>query len=204
MSDWSRARHLSFCHVQQERPARWCEHVDFCQSDEVIWGTSAPAQKQKYSQESNHAMAQDHSVPLKEIRSTPIRLYLFQLALIEDGTPIPGYLIQTSDGKNILIDTGFPNDDSFLSLDRPPGRGILETTPVVDQLATLGLTPRDIHVLICTHFDPDHSGCHDDFPWSELIVQRAHYEFACAPEHARFALTRPHWDHPSLRYRLVD
>lgn len=138
------------------------------------------------------------------MQSTPVRLYLFQLALIEDGTPIPGYLIQTSDGKNILIDTGFPTDDSFLALDRPPGRGILETTPVVDQLAALGLTPRDIHLLICTHFDPDHAGCHDNFPWSELIVQRAHYEAARAPEQTRFALTRPHWDHPSLRYRFVE
>lgn len=131
---------------------------------------------------------------------TPVRLYLFQLALGEDGTPIPGYLIQTSDGKNILIDTGVPLDGSFI----PNSGHKLHITSVVDQLATLGLTPRDIHFLICTHFDPDHSGCHDAFPWSELIVQRSHYEFARATEDRRFTLTRPHWDSPGLRYRLID
>jgi len=103
---------------------------------------------------------------------------------------MPGYLIQTSDGKNILIDTGVPADGSFI----PNGGGSMYVSSVVGQLAALGLTPRDIHFLVCTHFDPDHSGCHDDFPWSELIVQRAHYEFARATEDERFTLTRPHWE----------
>jgi len=137
-------------------------------------------------------------------KTQPVRLYLLQLALIEDGTPIPGYLIQTSDGKNILIDTGYPTDDAFLARERPKGRSILKITTAVDQLATLGLTPRDIQYLVCTHFDPDHSGGHDAFRWSELIVQRAHYEFARATENERFTLTRPHWDHPDLHYRLID
>ncbi|GHO46899.1 N-acyl homoserine lactonase family protein [Ktedonospora formicarum] len=134
----------------------------------------------------------------------PVRLYLFQLSLIEDGTPIPGYLIQTSDGKNILIDTGYPVDGSMLSCNRPPGRAIRETYPVVDQLAALGLTPHDIHFLVCSHFDPDHSGCHDAFPEAELIVQRRHYEFACATQDDRFTFTRPHWNAPGLCYQLID
>lgn len=132
--------------------------------------------------------------------SHPVRLYLLQLALGEEGTPIPGYLIQMSDGANILVDTGAPLDGSFV----PNGGYTLRLFPVVDQLAALGLTPQDIHLLVCTHFDPDHSGCHDTFQESELIVQRAHYEFARATQDARFILTRPHWDHPGLRYRLVD
>lgn len=135
---------------------------------------------------------------------TPIRLYLLQLALIEDGTPIPGYLIQTSDGKNILIDTGYPTDDAFLARERSKGRSIVKMTTAVDQLTALGLTPRDIQYLVCTHFDPDHSGGHDAFRWSELIVQRTHYEFVHMTENERFALTRPHWDHPDLRYRLIE
>lgn len=137
-------------------------------------------------------------------KTQPVRLYILQLALIEDGTPIPGYLIQTSDGKNILIDTGFPTDEAFLARERPKGRSILKMTTAVDQLADLGLTPRDIHYLICTHFDHDHSGRHDDFRSSELIVQRSHYEFARASTDTRFTLTRPHWDHPDLHYRLID
>lgn len=134
------------------------------------------------------------------LQPTPIRLYLLQLALGEEGTPIPGYLIQTSDGKNILVDTGAPLDGSFT----PNGGHKLHLFSVVDELAALGLTPQDIHYLICTHFDPDHSGGHDLFQWSELIVQRIHYEFARANQDPRFTLTRPHWDHPGLRYRLVE
>lgn len=134
------------------------------------------------------------------LQSTPMRLYLLQLALGEDGTPIPGYLIQTSDGTNILVDTGAPLDGSFT----PNSGHKLHLSSVVDELAALGLTPRDIHLLVCTHFDPDHSGCHDLFLWSELVVQSSHYEFARATQDPRFTLTRPHWDHPDLRYRLVD
>jgi len=132
--------------------------------------------------------------------TTVVRLYLLQLALGDDGTPIPGYLIQTNDGKNILIDSGVPTDGSFV----PMGGQHLKMSPVVDQLTALGLTPRDIHFLVCTHFDPDHSGCHDEFIWSELIVQRTHYEFARASDSPRFILTRSHWDHTGLRYRLVE
>jgi N-acyl homoserine lactone hydrolase len=61
----------------------------------------------------------------------------------------------------------------------------------------------DIDILICTHFDVDHAGYHDSFPNAELIVQREHYELA-RNGHPRFALARAHWDHPALRYRLVD
>ncbi len=133
-------------------------------------------------------------------KPTPLRLYLLQLALIEDGTPIPGYVIQTSDGKNILIDTGPPRDGTYVALDNMS----VHIEDVVEILKTLGLTPRDIDMLVCTHFDSDHSGNHDQFPWSELIVQRAHYEATHATVNERWSITRSHWDHPNLRYRLVD
>ena len=38
-----------------------------------------------------------------------MRLYLMQLGMRLDGTAhIPGYLVQTDDGQNILIDSGLP------------------------------------------------------------------------------------------------
>lgn len=86
--------------------------------------------------------------------------------------PIPGYLIQMSDGKNILVDTGPPRDGTYVALDNMSA----QIEDVVEILNTLELSPHDIDLLICTHFDSDHSGNHDRFPWSELIVQRAHYE----------------------------
>lgn len=131
---------------------------------------------------------------------TPVRLYLLQLALGNEGTPVPGYLIQMSDGRHILVDTGIPLDGSFT----PNGGHGMHVFSVIEQLTALGLTPRDIDMLVCTHFDPDHCGSHEAFPEAEFIVQRSHYEFARASDSPRFTVTRPHWDQPGLRYRLIE
>jgi len=136
----------------------------------------------------------------------PVRLYLIRLIntslAIPTGTleMVTGcYLVQMSDGKNILIDTGLPADYAT-----PPGRPPAENvTNVIDQLAALGLHPDDIDILVCTHFDPDHAGYNDAFPNAEFVVQREYYELA-RNGHPRFAAARSHWDHPALRYRLVD
>src|SRR6266566_6316920 len=139
--------------------------------------------------------------------ATPQRLYLMQLST----TTIPlaagqglamssgCYLVQTSDGKNILIDSGLTADYT-----PPPGTPPSENEKnVLEHLAGLGLHPDDIDLLICTHFDVDHAGYHDAFLKAELIVQREHYALARSG-HARFAAARAHWDHPALRYRLVE
>src|SRR5450432_1907545 len=139
--------------------------------------------------------------------SSPKKLYLFQLS----ATTVPiapnrtlemslgCYLIQTTDAKNILIDTGIA-PDAPLPPNAPQSRNKIT---IIDQLAALNLRPADIHTLICTHFDIDHAGYNDAFPQAEHIVQREHYEKARSG-HPRLAATRAHWDHPSLRYRLVD
>lgn len=134
------------------------------------------------------------------------RLYLLQLST----TTIPGaagqklemvsgcYLIQTSDGKNILIDSGLPADYT------QPGMPSAENTQnVLEHLSSLGLRPDDIDILICTHFDVDHAGYNDRFTGAEHLVQRVHYELA-RTGHPRFLPARSHWDHPALRYRLID
>lgn len=133
--------------------------------------------------------------------STPQRLYLIQVATrsipdIPWPVPYPCYLVQMSDGKNILIDTGFPKD-------LPSIPGLQGSKNVFEQLALLDLQPQDIDMLICTHFDLDHAGNHSAFTSAELIVQRKHYELARSG-YPRFAPARPMWDHPDLRYRLVD
>ena len=74
---------------------------------------------------------------------------------------------------------------------------------MLEHLADLGLRPEDIDLLVCTHFDVDHAGYHDNFPHAEFIVQREHYELARSG-HPRYAAARAHWDHPALRYRLID
>ncbi len=138
--------------------------------------------------------------------TTPRRLYLLQLST----STVPGagralemvsgcYLVQTSDGRNILIDSGLPADYT-----PPPGMPPAENRKnVLEHLADLGLRPGDIDLLICTHFDVDHAGYHDVFTRAELVVQHDHYALARGG-HVRYAAARAHWDHPALRYRLIE
>jgi N-acyl homoserine lactone hydrolase len=141
------------------------------------------------------------------MNTTPQRLYLMQLSttnlsfaagqtlVMSTGC----YLVQTSDGKNILIDSGFPADYTPL-----PGTPPAENEKnVLEHLSDLQLHPDDIDFLVCTHFDVDHAGYHEAFTSAELIVQREHYELA-RNGHTRFAAARAHWDQPALRYRLIE
>lgn len=132
--------------------------------------------------------------------AAPQRLYLMQVASVpQRNLPFVCYLVQTGDGTNILIDSGLPGE-----IQPPPGMPMpVKGEDVLEQLARIGLQASDIHLLICTHFDGDHSGHHAAFANAELIVQRKHYELARSG-FPRFANTRSQWDHPSLRYRLVD
>ncbi|MBV9259130.1 MAG: N-acyl homoserine lactonase family protein [Ktedonobacteraceae bacterium] len=136
----------------------------------------------------------------------PQRLYLLQLGRATvpaaDRTlemVLGCYLVETSDGKHILIDSGLPADVAAPA-GVPSDR---QEKNVIEHLSALGLHPDNIDILICTHFDVDHAGYHDAFTKAELIVQRKHYELARSG-HSRFAAARAHWDHPALHYRLID
>jgi N-acyl homoserine lactone hydrolase len=98
------------------------------------------------------------------------RLYLMQVAFLPlYQIPIVCYLVQTGDGKNILIDSGIPE---IIPDDSPP----FDVGPnVIEQLAGLGLKPGDIHVVISTHYDIDHAGRHGAFTKAEYVVQRVHH-----------------------------
>jgi hypothetical protein len=85
-----------------------------------------------------------------------MRLYLLQLALLQPlGIPVPGYLIQTDDGTNVLVDTGFP----YSCIERPPGPQpplnlLAEMRPedyILSRLSSIGLGAEDIHFLVCSH-----------------------------------------------------
>ena len=112
---------------------------------------------------------------------TPKRLYLLQLSATTVhmagqtlNMSMGCYLVQMSDGRNVLIDSGLPAD--YVS---PFGVSVAEHEKnVLEVLDTLDLHPQDIDILICTHFDPDHSGYHDAFMKAEHIVQREHYTLA--------------------------
>lgn len=127
---------------------------------------------------------------------TPERLYLMQVVeRVTPRAPVVCYLVQMSDGTNVLIDTGLPETI-------PPGIEVVRMGSVVDQLAQIGLQPADVDVLVCTHLDVDHSGYHSAFPNAEFVIQRRHYE--AAQQSPRFAMTRGEWDRPEIRWRFVE
>ncbi len=127
------------------------------------------------------------------------RLYLMQVAFsAERNTPFVCYLVQLNDGRNVLIDTGLPD-----MVQPPPGVVLPKLGQnVVEQLASIGITPSDIQFVIATHFDGDHAGRLDAFKNSEFLVQRDHYEHA--PTNPRFERTKNQWGNPDLRFRMID
>ncbi len=135
-----------------------------------------------------------------------MRLYLFVYARsVASGAPAPGYLIQTDDGINILVDTGLSREtiDAY----KQPGYSgwrVDEQDYVVARLAALGLKPSDITYLVATHLDPDHAGGTNEFSDAEIVIQREHLAAARGEAHPRFAMTRANWDAPGLRYKVVD
>src|SRR5438046_1953889 len=108
---------------------------------------------------------------MKVTSPTPRRLCLLQVAIGTIPTadpplewPVVCYLIQTSDGKNVLVDSGVPAEFE------PPGMPPVQRgANVIEQLADLGVRPGDVDSLICTHFDVDHAGYHDAFANAELV-----------------------------------
>jgi N-acyl homoserine lactone hydrolase len=114
----------------------------------------------------------------------------------EYGIPVVCYLVQTEDGRNILIDTGLPEVIPEEESDFENG------LDVVAQLAGIGLTLQDIDMVISTHYDIDHAGRHAAFPRAQYVVQRSHHLDAAS--NPRFAVLRSQWDQPLARMRLVD
>ncbi len=126
-----------------------------------------------------------------------MRLYVMQLGLSDTGSPVPGYLIQTDDGKNVLVDSGYPETDY-----RGPTANRPESDWVISRLAEIDVRPSEIDIVVCSHLDVDHAGCHDAFTNAEFVVQAEHLE--AAKTMPRFQSIREHWDDPRLNYRTVE
>ncbi len=131
-------------------------------------------------------------------QNAPQRLYLMQVGdMPEYQIPIVCYLVQTGDGKNILIDTGLPEVMPEEEKDFQNGQDVIQ------QLASIGLKPDDIDTVISTHYDIDHAGRHAAFTKAQYVVQRVHHLEAMGGN-PRFAPLRTEWDQPMERIRLVD
>ncbi|MEM7330861.1 MAG: N-acyl homoserine lactonase family protein [Chloroflexota bacterium] len=120
------------------------------------------------------------------------RLYILDFGLFEvheNGRVIgiPGYLIQTHDEQNILVDTGFRKeyavDAEQASQEDALGAfgkviSLTEENLPTAQLAKTELTPADINTLIMTHTDIDHVGGLGDFPQAKIVIHADERAFA--------------------------
>ena len=121
---------------------------------------------------------------------------------------IPGYLIQTAAGKNILVDTGFHpkyaiDAEKATQEDQLESFGRIEQLTAENlpsaQLAKCGLVMADIDLLIMTHTDIDHVGGIGDFPGVPIVIHKDERAF----DRPRYWNTQPlEW--PEAEYQLID
>lgn len=134
-----------------------------------------------------------------------MKLFLFSLGQLHNRAPIPGYLVQTDDGINVVIDTGYPRNT--IGAYRTDPNTIVhmdEEDYIGNQLSRLGLQPQNINYLISSHFDIDHAGNHDAFVHTPMVVQRHHYETARQGVYPRLTDVLRQFDRPAIQYHFVD
>ncbi len=121
---------------------------------------------------------------------------------------IPGFLLQTDRGKNILVDTGFPAKYAQNPQQANTEDGLDEFGEVVSltaenlpaaQLAKVGLTADQIDLVVYTHTDVDHVGGLHEFANLPIVLGR---EDRAQPK-PRYYQKAP-FDWPEAEYQLID
>lgn len=90
--------------------------------------------------------------------------------------PILAFYIEGG-GKKILVDTGCVDDPNFhgFSLEGVGPKGVIKG------LASVGVKPEDIDIVIISHFHFDHAANIGLFPHAQFILQKKEWEYAQRP-----------------------
>ena len=141
------------------------------------------------------------------------RFYILDLGLFEVRggervIGIPGFLLQTDRGANILFDTGFP-PDYLTDPNRPEKDGLPRFGRLIDYrrtqtaegaLSLMGLTPPDIGLVILSHGHIDHVGSLPLFAHAPIVLTTRE---RAEPAPLYFGSARPiPW--PDATYHLID
>ncbi|GAB7541258.1 N-acyl homoserine lactonase family protein [Cupriavidus sp. 8B] len=115
--------------------------------------------------------------------------------------PVSCVLLRHSQG-NVLFDTGcHPStvEDSAsrwgtMAKAMVPIGGPADN--VVSELATLGLVPEDIDVVVNSHFHSDHCGCNEFFKRATVFCHHKELEAAQGPDAIQNGYVPADWQHP--------
>jgi len=113
------------------------------------------------------------------------------------------FVIRTDD-HNIIVDTG-PHPDDIPEV-QPRGYeiNINPEDHLPNRLKEIGLTLRDIDLVIWTHVGFDHNGWIGSFHHAEHVMQKIEYQFAVNPPPFYRAWHPEKFAHPDIRWRLVE
>lgn len=128
-------------------------------------------------------------MPLDFVRGTPIASNL-------GYTPVPMIfsLLQSTDGRRVLVDTGFSGGVSMT------GPGFKNFVRADELLQRHGIDPLEIDTLVLTHLHFDHAGNIDAFPNAQIYLQRYEYESwkQAIAEFGAEGVTKDKWAFSSL------
>lgn len=124
--------------------------------------------------------------------------------------PVITYLVRAGE-TNVLVDTGLAPlgatdpEAAWGKIGRQLQCELHPGQDVVSQLATLELSPDDIHVVINSHMHLDHTGANCLFPKATFCVQREEYRFALYPNRFHGAsYLQNHFYSSEAHYTLLD
>lgn len=113
--------------------------------------------------------------------------------------PISCFLLRHNQG-NVLFDTGchpsVPDDPAarWGGLARMMVPIMPKGDNVLTGLSSVGLTPDDVDVVVCSHLHPDHCGCNAFFRRASVVVHASEIAAARAPNAEAMGYLAPEWD----------